>query len=76
MTQLALIDISALNDLRADLAEVKRLLARSSVQPLPEWVTIPQAAHIKNCSDETIRRWIREGRIEAKGKGKARRVKV
>ena len=28
MTQLALIDISALNDLRADLAEVKHLLER------------------------------------------------
>lgn len=76
MTQLALIDLSALNDLRADLAEVKRLLERSSVQPLPEWVNISEAAARQGCSASTIRRMIDRGELEAKGAGKARKVRV
>lgn len=75
--QLAIVDLTALADLRAEVAEIRALLSRATVTPAPEWVSISEAARIAKVSDETIRRWVREGKIESNGKaGKARRVKL
>lgn len=75
--QLAIIDIAALGRLEAEVAEIKALLKKSTVTQVPEWLTISEAARIERVSDETIRRWVREGKIESNGKaGKARRVKL
>lgn len=71
------VDAAALDALRADLAEVKRLLIGATVTPAPEWVSISQAAALKECSASTIRRMIDAGEIEANGKtGKARKVRM
>lgn len=70
------VDAEALSRIEADLAEIKALLKGATIQPAPEWVSISHAARIMQVSEETIRRWIRTGRLEAKGANKARRVKV
>lgn len=74
--QLAIIELSALAELRAEVAEVRRLLERSHVQQAPEWVTVSDAARRMECSADTIRRRIAAGELESKGAGKARRVRL
>jgi len=55
-------------------AELREL--RQKIDPPKEWVTVHEAADQFGVSVGTVRRWISEGRIEAKGKGKAKRVRV
>lgn len=68
---------------RADIMSLERrieALARAlegaKIVPRPEWLSIADAAQAEGVTPATIRRWIAEGRIEAKGSGKARRVRV
>jgi len=76
-TQLAIVDLAALDRMEARLERLEAMLSRVTVAPAPEWVSICEAARIERVSDETIRRWIREGKIESNGKaGKARKVKL
>ena len=49
---------------------------RDKVSPPREWVTIQEAAEMNGVTTATIRNWIKAGQLEAKGRGKARRVKV
>ena len=74
--QLAIIDIAALDRLEKRMEAMQRLLERSTVIPRPEWVSISEAAAFKKCSASTIRRMIDAGELEARGAGKARRVKL
>lgn len=75
--QLAIVDLAALNRMEARLERLEALLSRATVTPAPEWVSICEAARIQKVSDETIRRWVREGKIESNGKaGKARKVRL
>lgn len=70
------VDASALSRIEEKLDALLRLLERSDVQSLPEWVTVSQAAAREGVSASTIRRRIDSGELEAKGAGKGRRVKV
>jgi len=49
---------------------------RAVIQPEPEWLPVPEAAQKLGVSEGTVRRWVREGRAEVKGFGKARRVRI
>lgn len=57
--------------LRAELRELRQKIA-----PPKDWLTIPEAAEHYGKSPVTIRRWIKEGRLEAKGSGALRKVRV
>lgn len=70
------VDAEALGRIEAVLAEIKALLSRATVTPAPEWVGISEAAAMRGCSASTIRRMIDRGELEAKGAGKARRVRL
>lgn len=49
---------------------------RQRIAPPPEWVSINEAARHYDVTTATIRNWIRSGKIEARGVGKQRQVKV
>ena len=54
--------------------EIQELSKR--IAPPAEWRSLPDAADHYGVTPGTVRRWIAEGRIEAKGSGKARKVRV
>lgn len=58
------------------LAEIVRAAVRAEIQPRAEWLTIADAAAQSGVSEDTIRRKVRAGEIEAKGSGKLRRVRL
>lgn len=62
--------------LRQEIRELKRTLEGCTIIPPPEWVSVSRAAELHGVASSTIHRWIASGQIEAKGSGKARRVKV
>lgn len=59
-----------------DMSEIKIALARATIQPAPEWVTVGQAAKQLGVTSQTIRRKIDAGQIQAKGIGKTRQVRL
>lgn len=66
-------------ELTAIRSEVQGLRDRlSSVQmvPKPEWITIEAYAEQEGVSKATVRRWIREGKLEAQDIGGKRRVRA
>lgn len=65
------------DDLRAIVrAEVEAAMRGHTVQPEPQWLSVPDAARACGVSVDTIRRRVRAGEIEARGSGKLLRVKV
>lgn len=54
--------------------EIREL--RQRIDPPREWVSVAEAAGQYGVSPATIRRWISEGKMETKGAGKARRVRL
>jgi transposase-like protein len=70
------VDADALSRVEAKLDALLQMLERSKTTPMPDWVSISEAARINEVSATTIRRWIDLGQIEARGAGKVRRVKV
>lgn len=59
-----------------EVSELKQLLTNVTISQPDEWMTIPKAAAQLECSESTIRRKINLGELEAKGSGKARRVRI
>jgi excisionase family DNA binding protein len=53
--------------------EIREL--RQKIEPPQEWLNVADAAKHFKVSTSTIRRWIKHGRIEAKGSGKRRQVR-
>ncbi|MCA0922199.1 helix-turn-helix domain-containing protein [Pseudooceanicola nanhaiensis] len=74
--QFALVPFEELRALTAEVRALRDAVERATITPMPEWVTIPQAAATLGCSVPTIRRRIDSGELEAKGNGKLRRVRV
>ena len=54
--------------------KIDRLEAK--LDPPKEWLTVKEAEKHFDVSASTLYRWIDEGSIETKGKGKARRVRA
>jgi len=59
-----------------DISEIKQGLTRATVTPAPAWVTVTEAARILGVTPGTVRRKIDKGEFEARGKGKARQIKL
>jgi excisionase family DNA binding protein len=54
-------------------AELRAL--RDKIEPPKEWITIQEAAEQYGKSPATIRRWIKEGSMEARGPKGSREVR-
>lgn len=74
--QLVIIPEQTLLDLMAGISEIKIMLARATIQQAPDWVPVREAARIKGVTTGTIRRWIKSGEYQARGRGKGRLVKL
>ncbi|TMV84499.1 helix-turn-helix domain-containing protein [Thioclava sp. BHET1] len=77
MTQhFALVPVEELTALRADIRALKDAMDGCRIVPAPKWVNITEAAKTMDCHPATVRRMITEGRIEARGSGRRRQVRV
>jgi excisionase family DNA binding protein len=76
MNTLIAIDETRIDRLESQLRDLKHMIEGATIHPKPEWVPVPEAARELGVSTATIRRWARDGRIEARGAGKARRVHI
>jgi excisionase family DNA binding protein len=74
--QLIAIDATALQDLLAEVRELKAIVQDAKIQPEPNWLTIKEYAARVGKSESTVNRWIASGEIEAKTEGKTRMVRV
>lgn len=74
--QFVLVPRSDLEHIKTTMQEVLAELKGSKIEPRPEWMSIAEAARHLGCSPDTVRRRINNGELEAKGRGKLRRVKV
>lgn len=58
------------------IGELDAKIEGATITPAPEWLTISEAARKMEVDRTTIHRWADTGRIEVRGSGKTRRVKV
>ena len=70
------VDETRLDRIEAQQKAILEALRGAKVQPAPEWVSIAEARAILGVSSSTIYRKIDEGEIEAKGRGKTRKVRI
>ena len=73
---MAKIDIPELAEMQAKLDYLTRLVERAVITGPPEWYSIPDAAKKLGRTEDTIRRQIREGHLEARGAGASRQVRI
>jgi len=73
---MAEIDIPELAEINARLAAIEDLIKRAVIANPPEWYSIPDAAKKLKRSEDTIRRQVREGHLEARGSGATRQVRI
>ena len=83
MTQHVLIETTSLEDLHREVASVKSDLQRLcaaieavQVQREPEWLKVNDYAKRFEITPRTVNRWIDEGKLKARGSGRAREVKL
>lgn len=74
--QLIAVDATALNELMKKVDRLETLISEANITPREKWLSIKDAAHVLKCDPSTVRRKISIGELEAKGTGKARRVKL
>lgn len=75
-TKIIVADVGEIEALRAEVRALRLMLEGATVTPAPDWVSIGDAAKHYDVDVSTVHRWIGNGRIEAKGAGKMRRVKI
>lgn len=74
--QFALVPAAGIKALRAEIRELRETLEGCRIAPAPAWVGIKAAAEALHCHPATIRRHIAEGRLEARGSGRKRQVRI
>ncbi|OWU77628.1 helix-turn-helix domain-containing protein [Marinibacterium profundimaris] len=73
-TQVSLATAEDIAALTAEIRELRRQLAGSTITPPPRWVSVPDAARHFGVHRGTIARWIDAGKIEARGSVRRREV--
>ncbi|GAA6196160.1 MULTISPECIES: hypothetical protein [Pseudophaeobacter] len=62
--QLIAVDADALARLQDELTEIKKLLLSSKISPPAKWITVAEYAQKAGKSEATVRRWVRDGKLE------------
>lgn len=70
------VDADSLDALRAEVRQLREMLAGATIIPAPQWLPVGEAAKALGRDRTTINRWIALGRLEAKDTGGRRLVKV
>lgn len=73
MTRLFAIDEGAFEAMIERMDRIERRL--EALKPESEWVSIPEYAREKGVTARTVRNWIAQGRLEARGSGMTREVR-
>ncbi|SIT74522.1 hypothetical protein [Pontibaca methylaminivorans] len=73
MTRLFAIDEGAFEAMIERMDRIERRL--EALKPESEWVSILEYAEAKGVMPRTVRNWIAQGRLEARGSGMAREVR-
>ncbi len=74
--QLIAVDPAALDEIKAELAALRRDLQRVQMQPRPQWVTVKEYALQAGRTPRTVQGWIKAGKIESRREGGRLMVKV
>lgn len=70
------IDQGELQQLRAEVRELTRLLSGVKLTPLPQWQPLAEYAARVGKSEKTIRNWVREGTVESRREGSVLMIKA
>ncbi|OIQ43540.1 MAG: hypothetical protein BM560_05150 [Roseobacter sp. MedPE-SWde] len=62
--QLIAVDAQALERVLERLAQIEHILLHSKVTPPSKWITISEYAQKVSKSEATVRRWVRDGKLE------------
>lgn len=71
-----ILTIPELDLLRAEIAALRAEIRGATITPVPQWVTVREAAERLGCTTRTIQRKADAGEIEARGSGKSRMVRL
>lgn len=69
------VDQGELQQLRAEVRELTRLLTGAKVTPLPQWQPLADYAARLGKSEKTIRNWVRAGKLETRREGSVLMIK-
>ncbi len=61
------VEEDAIKAIRDQLNRLEQRLNTVQITPPPAWITISEYAETVGRSEATVRRWIRQGRVERKG---------
>ncbi len=75
-TPFIMLPLDAFEQLSAKLDRLEKKLDGATVIPKPEWVSITEAAKHYGKHPDTINRWVERGKLEARGEGSLRRVRI
>ncbi|HCO91066.1 MAG TPA: hypothetical protein DIT40_08850 [Alphaproteobacteria bacterium] len=73
------VNLATTDDIERLERQIQRLtdmLQGAQVIPAPEWVSIQEAAKHHGRTARTIRDWIDAGKLEARGSGRCREVRI
>lgn len=70
------VDPEALEGLRREVAGLREELAKVTIAPKPDWVTVPEYARMIGRTEGTVLRKVSAGTVEAKHVGGVRMVRV
>lgn len=73
---LTIVPTDFLERIEARLASLQKQIDGATITPAPEWLNVTDAAEKMGVNRSTIHNWAKAGKIEAKGSGKRRRVKI
>lgn len=68
------VPVDMLDRLYQKLESIEKRIESATITPAPKWVSIKDASEHFGVNRSTIHRWIEDGKLTAKGAGRARRV--
>ena len=74
--QAAIVNADDLADIRAQLVQIQAALERATIKPADEWISPADLAEREGVTRATVRRWVREGKIETKDVGGRTKVRA
>lgn len=74
--EMTIVSSDALEQVLDRLTSLERKLDAVRMQPVPEWVTVPEMARMVGKSESTINRWIASGQLETRMTAGVRMVRV
>lgn len=75
-THFVMLPADAFEQLASKIDRLEKKLDGATIIPKPQWVTVSEAARHYGKHPDTINRWIERGKLESRGEGTLRRVRI